>query len=135
MYTGLPSVTAPQNRPLGLLGLNADLLAAILDGLKRILHQVCAACAKRSAAHRTFLPSVYILANLKWITGYSSVLAFALAFPRKSHLEWIIFVLLLSFPLIGLAGSPFPRLEPLRQLPFLIGIPLLALYFWKRPRP
>ena len=34
VYTGLQAVTAPQNRPLGLLGLNADLLAAILNGLK-----------------------------------------------------------------------------------------------------
>ncbi|HJL69623.1 MAG TPA: hypothetical protein QGI30_02040, partial [Anaerolineales bacterium] len=81
------------------------------------------------------LPLIYIFANLKWMTAFAGVLAFALAFPRKSGLEWIIFVLLLSFPLVGVAGFAFPALEPLRLLPFLIGMPLLAFYFWKRLRP
>ncbi len=81
------------------------------------------------------LPLIYILANLKWMTAFSSGLAFVLAFPRHYGLEWIVFVLLVSFPLVGVAGLPFPALEPLRLLPFLLGMPLLDFYFWKGPRP
>jgi len=41
----------------------------------------------------------------------TSVLAFALAVRRKSGLERIVFVLLLSFPLVGVYGFQFPEME------------------------
>ena len=58
----------------------------------------------------------------------TSVLAFALAVRRKSGLERIVFVLLLSFPLVGVYGFQFPEMELLWLMTFLISIPLLALY-------
>ncbi len=76
-----------------------------------------------------------IRANLKWLTTYSSVLTFALEYACKSDLERIILLLLLSFPLVGVAEFPFPGQKPLRLLPFLIGMMVLSLYYWKRPRP
>ena len=136
VFIGLHAVTAPQSRPLALLGLNASLLAASLDAGENAFFITYALLAQSGVPlTEPDLPLIYIFANLKWMTAFAGVLAFALAFPRKSGLEWIIFVLLLSFPLVGVAGFAFPALEPLRLLPFLIGMPLLAFYFWKRLRP
>jgi len=57
-----------------------------------------------------------------------------MAFPRQNWLGWVISVLMLAFPLVGVLGIISPLFYELRGLFFLIGMPLFCGYFWLRAR-
>ena len=76
-----------------------------------------------------------MLTNLKWMAAFVTFFAFGLAWPRDGVLNWIIAVLMLSFPIVGVLGIAFPGvLFELRGLYFLLGFPLFALTFWRQLR-
>ncbi|MCO5185658.1 MAG: hypothetical protein M9928_23210 [Anaerolineae bacterium] len=134
VFVGLFTFTSGQARPLALLGLGAGLLTALFDASENGFYIVYATSVRNGA---DLIDPAYtlliMLTYLKWMAAFVTFAAFGLAWPRDRLLNWVIAVLMLSFPLIGALGIALPGiLFELRGLYFLIGFPLFAVTFWRQ---
>jgi hypothetical protein len=136
VFVGLYAFTAERARPFALLGLGAGLLTALFDAAENGFYIVYATSVLNGAELTDPAYTMLImLTNLKWMAAFVTFFAFGLAWPREGVLNWIIAVLMLSFPIIGVLGIAFPGvLFELRGLYFLLGFPLFALTFWRQLR-
>lgn len=136
VFVGLYAFSAERARPFALLGLGAGLLTAVFDATENGFYIVYATSALNGAEIVDPAYTLLImLTYLKWMAAFVTFAAFGLAWPRDGVLNWVIAVLMLSFPLIGVLGIAFPGiLLELRGLYFLIGFPLFAVTFWHQLR-
>ena len=135
VFTGLYVVTAEKARPFALIGLGAGIFTALMDATENALFIVYAQGAQNGLPLTDpALPLIYVLTNLKWMGAFAALYAFGVVFPRRGPLEWIIVVVMLAFPLVGVLGVASTGLIALRGLFFLVGMPLFAWYFWGQSR-
>jgi hypothetical protein len=117
VFVGLYVVTAERARPFALLGLAAGVLTALFDAAENAFLITYALSARNGMPLTTpDLPLVYILANLKWMAAFATLYAFGAVFPRRTRVEWVILVLSLVFPLVGVLGVANPPLVAARGL-------------------
>jgi len=133
VFVGLYAVAGERSPAFAVVGLVAGVLAALLDAVENAYFINYALLATHSIRlTHPALPLIFNVANLKWMAAFAAMYAFGLVWPRESILDWVISVLLLLFPLIGVLGIAAPALVGLRLLPFVVGMPLFAWYFWRR---
>lgn len=135
LFVGLYVCVAGRSRPLAGVGLGAGVLAALFDAIENAYFITYA----RLAANEVLLtdpalPTIYLLANLKWMAAFAALYAFGLAWPRENRLGWVLSAVMLLFPLVGVLGVAFSGLVALRGLFFLAGLLLFALHFWRELR-
>lgn len=135
VFFGLYAVTSERARLLAWLGLGAGILAALLDATENAFFINYALLAVNGVPLATpELPLIYHIANLKYMAAYATFYAFGLVFPRQDWLGWLISVLMLAFPVVGVLGNLSPLLYELRGLFLLVGMALFCVYFWQRSR-
>lgn len=135
VFVGLYAATAAHAHPFAVIGLGAGVLTALLDAAENAFFITYALATKNGIrVTNPDLPLIYILTNLKWMASFATLYAFGVVFPRRTRVEWILVVLMLLFPLIGVLGVANPALILVRGLFFLIGMPLFAWYFWRQSR-
>jgi hypothetical protein len=133
VFVGLYAATVARAAPLAWVGLGAGVLTALLDAAENAFFITYALDALRGVAlAEPALPLIYVLTNLKWMAAFATLYAFGLALPRTGRLAWLLVGLMLLFPLVGVLGVAWPALVAVRGLFFLIGMPLFAVYFWRR---
>ncbi len=136
VFIGLFAVTSERARTLAWLGLGAGILAAVLDATENTFFINYALLAANGVPLiDPELPLIYYIANLKYMAAFAAFYAFGLVFPRQDWLGWVISVLMLAFPFVGVLGNISPLLYELRGLFLLIGMALFCGYFWRRARP
>ncbi|MBZ0289811.1 MAG: hypothetical protein K8I30_19470 [Anaerolineae bacterium] len=135
VFVGLYGVTTERARPFALLGLGAGIFTAFMDASENAYFITYALNSIAGIPLTTpDLPLIYIIANLKWMGAFATLYAFALVFPRRSPMEWLLAGLMLLFPLVGVASFVVPNWIMLRGVFFLIGMPLFAVYFFQQSR-
>ncbi len=139
VFAGLYAVTAERARSFAVVGIGAGVLTALFDATENAFLIIMAQSASAGMpvpASAPQLPTitllVYILTNLKWMAAFATLYAFGVVFPRRTPLEWVIVVLSLAFPLVGVLGIANPALIAVRGLFFLVGMPVYAWYFWQQ---
>jgi hypothetical protein len=133
VFVGLYAATVPRAAPFAWVGLGAGILTALLDAAENAYFITYALDALRGVPlTEPDLPLIYVLTNLKWMAAFATLYAFGLALPRTGRLAWLLVGLMLLFPLVGVLGVAWPALVAVRGLFFLIGMPLFAVYFWRR---
>jgi len=135
VFVGLFTLVKPRSLPFAAIGLGAGILTALFDAAENAFFITYAASALNGVlVSDPAIPLIYILANLKWMSAFATLYAFGLVWPRENLLEWFLSGLMLLFPLVGVLGVSTPDLVPLRGLFFLFGMPLFALFFWRKSR-
>ncbi|MCB9453757.1 MAG: hypothetical protein H6672_20190 [Anaerolineaceae bacterium] len=135
VFTGLYAVTAEKARAFALVGLGAGVFTALMDATENAFYIVYAQGVQKGVPLTDpALPFIFILTNLKWMGAFAALYAFGVVFPRRSLLEWVIAVIMLAFPLVGVLGVANTSLILVRGLFFLVGMPLFAWYFWGQAR-
>lgn len=132
IFVGLSLIAARQSPWLARFGLGFGLAGAVLDAVENAHFITYASLA--SAGEIVAEPALVLIAvigNLKWMGAFAALLAFGLVWPRTSKLDWVLKLLMLAFPLIGVIGVAVPELVPVRGLFFLFGFPLFAWRFWR----
>ncbi len=133
VFIGLYVATEERARSFALVGLGAGLFTALLDATENAFFITYALNAKSGIPlTNPDLPLIYIVANLKWMAAFATLLAFGVIFPRRNRLEWVIVAIILLFPVVGVIGVAVPSLIPYRGLFFLVGMPVFAWYFWQQ---
>jgi hypothetical protein len=124
---------APEDRLIGGIGLGAGILAGLADMTENALYIVYAFAAHYSNSELTpWLPFHYLATGVKWLAAFTAVGMLLLVFPRRTALERSIVAVMSTFPVLGAVSVAVPGLAPLRALFFVIGLPLLAVYFRQR---
>ena len=122
-----------QDRLIGGIGLGAGILAGLADMTENALYVVYATGALNGNSEISpSLPFHYYATSLKWMAAFAAVGMQLLVFPRRTALERIIVAVMCTFPILGAISIARPSLLPLRALFFVIGLPLLAVYFHRR---
>lgn len=135
VFFGLFVVASERSFPLAWLGLGAGILAAILDATENAFFiNYALLVANGVPLTDPELPLIYHIANLKYMAAFAAFYAFGLVFPRQNWLGWVISVLMLAFPLIGVLGNLSPLLYEVRGLFLLVGMALFCWYFLQRTR-
>lgn len=135
VFFGLFVVASERSFPLAWLGLGAGILAAILDATENAFFiNYALLVANGVPLTDPELPLIYHIANLKYMAAFAAFYAFGLVFPRQNWLGWVISVLMLAFPLIGVLGNLAPLLYEVRGLFLLVGMALFCWYFLQRTR-
>jgi hypothetical protein len=119
-------------RLIAALGLGFGILAGLSDMIENILYIVYGLGSLHGADVAPNLPFHYYVSMLKWIAAFTSVGLTTLVFPRRSALEWLIVLVMATFPLGGALSIARPELVPLRAIFFAVGLPLLAILFMRR---
>lgn len=135
VFIGLYAVTGERSRAFAVVGLGAGVLAALLDAVENayLINYALLATLGIQLTDPA-LPLIFNVANLKWMAAFAAMYAFGLIWPREDALDWVISVLMLLVPLVGVLGIALPALVGVRLLPLVVGMPLFAWYFWKRAR-
>jgi hypothetical protein len=135
VFLGLFFAVADRVRAFAWMGLGAGILTGVLDSLENSFYITYAFQSLRGI-HLTdpALPLIYILTNLKWMGAFVAFAAFALVWPRKGLLGWLISAVMFLFVLIGVLGLVMPVLIGYRGLFFFVGMFLFALFFWRQLR-
>jgi len=124
-----------EDRLLGGIGLAFGILAGLADMLENTLYIAYGTGAVR--ANPDLVPSLpfhYYVSTVKWLTAFAAVGLQLLVFPRGTRLERAIVGGMATFPVLGAISIAWPSLLPLRALFFLIGLPLMAVYFHRLSR-
>jgi hypothetical protein len=122
-----------EDRLIGGIGLGAGILAGLADMTENALYVVYATGALSGNAElNPSLPFHFYATQMKWMAAFAAVGMQLLVFPRRTRLERSIVVAMASFPLLGTLSIVWPVLAPLRALFFVIGLPMLGVYFHKR---
>jgi hypothetical protein len=114
------------------LGLGFGILAGVSDMIENVLYIVYGLGSLHGASIAPALPFHYYVSQLKWIAAFTSIGLTTLVFPRRSLLEWLIVLVMATFPLGGALSIARPELAPLRAIFFVVGLPLLAILFARR---
>jgi len=141
-FLGMFAVAATQSRALATFGLGAGLIAGALDAIENAFMLTYALLSKAGAPlPEPALPQIYILANLKWMAAFAAFYAFGLVWPRDGRKRsvvrwrgWLITVVMLAFPIVGLLALLFPILVEVRGIFLLLGMPIFAWDFFARSR-
>lgn len=122
-----------EDRLIGGIGLGAGILAGVADMTENALYVVYALGALHGNMELApWLPLHYLATSVKWMAAFTAVGMQLLVFPRRTALERSIVVVMCTFPILGAISTAWPALAPLRALFFVVGLPLLAIYFHKR---
>jgi hypothetical protein len=122
-----------EDRLIGGIGLGAGILAGFADMTENALYVVYAfAAVYHNAELAPWLPLHYLATGVKWMAAFAAVGMQLLVFPRRTTLERSIVAVMCTFPVLGAVSIAWPALAPLRAIFFVIGLPLLAVYFRKR---
>ncbi|HYL37756.1 MAG TPA: hypothetical protein VEV17_17710 [Bryobacteraceae bacterium] len=122
-----------QDRLIGGIGLGAGILAGLADMTENALYVVYALGALHGNAELApSLPFHYYATQVKWMAAFAAVGMQLLVFPRRTALERAIVAVMCTFPLLGAVSIAWPALMPLRALFFVVGLPLLMVYFHQR---
>ncbi len=119
-------------RLIAALGLGFGILAGLSDIIENILYIVYGLGSLHGADVAPDLPFHYYVSMLKWIAAFTSVGLTTLVFPRRSLLEWLVVLVMATFPLGGALSIARRELVPLRAIFFVVGLPLLAILFMRR---
>jgi hypothetical protein len=134
-FAGLYTVVAGRSRLLASIALGAGLLGALLDATENaFLITYALQALNGTSLTEPALPTIYVLANLKWMAGFCAFYGFGLAWPREGWLGWTLSLLMLLFPLVGVLAILLPVLVDIRGLFLLLGMPLFAFDLWRRAR-
>jgi hypothetical protein len=135
VFVGLYAVTGERSRAFAAVGLGAGVLAALLDAIENAYLINYALLATHGVELTDpALPLIFNVANLKWMAAFTAMYAFGLVWPRENVLGWLISVLMLLFPVVGVLGIAMPALVQVRLVLFIVGMPLFAWYFWRRAK-
>ncbi|MFQ5401377.1 MAG: hypothetical protein ACE5E7_17485 [Anaerolineae bacterium] len=135
VFAGLYMVTRAQVQIFAVLGLGAGMLTALFDALENAFFITYASLAANGVPLADpALPLIYIVANLKWMSAFVTLLAFGLVWPRDGWRGRGISAIMLLFAFTGVLGVLEPAWVPVRGLFFLVGMPLFAWDFWQRSR-
>lgn len=122
-----------EDRLIGGIGLGAGILAGLSDMTENALYVVYALAAVNHNMELTpWLPLHYLATGVKWMAAFTAVGMQLLVFPRRTALERTIVGVMCTFPVLGAVSIAWPALAPLRAIFFVVGLPLLAVYFRKR---
>jgi len=122
-----------EDRLIGGIGLGAGILAGLADMTENALYVVYGLAALHGNSELTpSLPFHYYATSVKWMAAFTGVGMLLLVFPRRTALERTIVAVMCTFPVLGAVSIAWPTLAPLRAVFFVIGLPLLAVYFHKR---
>jgi len=126
---------AKEDRLIAGIGLGAGILAGLSDMTENALYVVYGIGAVHNNAELTpWLPLHYLATGVKWMAAFTAVGMQLLVFPRRTGLERSIVAVMATFPVLGAVSIAWPALAPLRAIFFVIGMPMLAVYFNKRGR-
>lgn len=134
VFCALFLAVPPTDRLMAGVGLAAGLLAGAADTLENVLYITYGVGQLHGSAVAPELPFHYYVSGLKWMSAFISVAITLLVFPRRTRLEKLLVLVMLSFPVGGALSIAYPDLLPLRALFFVIGMPLFAIYFTGRSR-
>jgi hypothetical protein len=135
VFVGLYATVVTRSPTYAVIGMGAGILAALLDATENAYFISYARLAQDGVAVKDpALPLVFVIGNLKWMSAYVTLVAFGLVWPRHDWLGWVISVLMLLFPVVGVLGVVWSSLIPLRGLFFLAGFALFAWHFWREAR-
>jgi len=122
-----------EDRLIGGIGLGAGILAGLADMTENALYVIYALAARNGNTELTpWLPFHYLATGVKWMAAFAAIGMLLLVFPRRTILERAIVVVMATFPLLGAVSIAWPALAPLRAIFFVVGLPLLAVYFRRR---
>jgi hypothetical protein len=122
-----------EDRLIAGIGLGAGILGGLADMVENTLYIVYATAALHGNSELTpSLPFHYYATGIKWMGAFMAVGMQLLVFPRGTTLERTIVALMCTFPLLGAVSIAWPALAPLRAIFFVVGLPLLVVYFHKR---
>jgi hypothetical protein len=122
-----------EDRLIAGIGLGAGILGGLADTLENAMYVVYGIGALHGNSE--LAPSVpfhYYVTGMKWMLAFAAVGLQLLVFPRRTALERTIVGVMCTFPILGAVSIAWPALSPLRALFFVIGMPLLVVYFHKR---
>jgi len=126
---------AKEDRLIAGIGLGAGILAGLSDMTENALYVVYGIGAVHNNAElMPWLPLHYLATGVKWMAAFTAVGMQLLVFPRRTGLERSIVAVMATFPVLGAVSIAWPALAPLRAIFFVIGMPMLAVYFNKRGR-
>lgn len=135
VFVGLYVLTSERARPFALVGLAIGALTALFDSAENAYFISYALQSYNGVTvPEPDISTIYMLTTLKWTAAFGTLYAFGLIFPRGTLLERGIMVLMLAFPVFGIAGLVQPSLIAFRGLFFLVGMPLFAWYFWQKAK-
>jgi hypothetical protein len=135
LFVGLYATVLDRSRVFARIGLGAGILAAFFDVTENALFITYALLALNGVPLTDpALPWIYVIANLKWMAAFATLYAFGLVWPRDTWLGWLLTILMLLFPIVGVLGVALPEWVDVRGLFFLIGMPLFAWHFWRETR-
>lgn len=124
---------AKEDRLIGGIGLGAGIFGGLADMVENAMYVVYAIAALHGNTELApSLPFHYYVTGLKWMAAFAAVGMQLLVFPRRTALERTIVAVMSTFPIGGAISIAWPALMPLRFLFTLVGLPLLAVYFYKR---
>jgi hypothetical protein len=124
---------AKEDRLIAGIGLGAGILAGLSDMTENALYVVYGIGAVHNNTELApWLPLHYLATGVKWMAAFGAVGMQLLVFPRRTGLEKTIVAVMVTFPVLGAVSIAWPGLAPLRAIFFVIGMPLLAVYFRKR---
>ena len=122
-----------EDRLIGGIGLGAGILAGLADMIENAMYVVYGIAALHGNSELApSLPFHYYATSVKWMAAFSAVGMQLLVFPRRTVLERSIVAVMCTFPILGAVSIARPALAPLRAVFFVIGLPLLVVYFRKR---
>jgi hypothetical protein len=124
-----------EDRLIGGIALGAGILAGFADMTENALYVIYAfAAVYHNTELAPWLPLHYLATGVKWMAAFTAVGMLLLVFPRRTMLERSIVAVMSTFPVLGAVSIAWPALAPLRAIFFVIGLPLLAVYFHRRAR-
>jgi hypothetical protein len=135
VFIGMYAATVKNNKVFALIGIGAGILTTLFDLSENSFFITYTLMIRNGAAitNPDVVP-LYIFTTLKWMMAFATFYTFGLAFPRGKWFEWVIVILILSFPLFGALSTANPDLIPLRGLFLLVTISVVGLYFVYRYR-
>jgi hypothetical protein len=135
VFVGMHATVVTRSLTFAAVGLGAGMLAALFDATENAYFITYARLADNGVLLTDpALPLIYVLSNLKYMAAFATLYAFGLVWPRDNPLGWVLTVLMLLFPLVGVLGVAWPGLVPVRGLFFLVGFALFAWHFWREAR-
>jgi len=124
---------AKEDRLIAGIGLGAGILAGLADMTENVMYIAYGTAALHANSELVpSLPFHYYATGMKWIAAFTAVGMQLLVFPRRTLLERVIVAVMCTFPLLGAVSIAWPDLAPLRAIFFVVGLPLLVVYFHKR---
>ena len=137
LYTGLFTVVAERGRAMAVVALGAGLFGALCDAVENaffITYASLSLLGQPPTEPDLPLTLIFVVANLKWMGAYLAFGGFGLLWPRRGLLGWLLSVLMMLVPLIGVLAVAVPALLSALGALLLVGMPLFAWTLWQSAR-